>query len=236
MIPTLATASPWIWAGLAIAEFALPVFLGLVIGLLPSMRPFFAGDRSGCLLFWMTTLAALWITTLVFVALMFQGGVSVGMVGLRVPERTASEIAGAVVATLALGALVLSARTTGAGPAEQPALFLPHARHERLLIVLVIAPSAAVCEEVLYRGFVLAFLQPVIGFWPANLVQSLLFGFHHGGITQGTVALLSRAAIGVVFGGIAASTGTLTAVIAIHFVFDAVLALRPSPEAAAEAA
>jgi uncharacterized protein len=235
MMPSLADASPWIWAGFAVAELALPIFLGLVMEMLPPLRPFFAGDRAHWLRFWMTTLASLWVATGIVVLLMLQGGVGPAMVGLRTPGHTLAVAVSVVIVALALGALIAGARAAGPGPTAHPALFLPHTRGERLLMVLVIAPSAAVCEELLYRGYVLGFLQPTIGLLPANLVQSLLFGFHHGGIRQGTRALVARAAIGCAFGLIATRAGTLTAVIAIHYLFDAALTLRPSPEAAVHA-
>jgi CAAX protease family protein len=234
MIPALADASPWIWAGLGIAELALPIFLGLLIGLLPSIRPFYEGDRTLWRRFWGTTVATLWITTAVVVLTMSQGGVVPPAVGVRVPDRTFLVWAASLVAGLSVGAIIAGARANGQGPTEQPALFLPYTRSERLLLVLVIAPSSAICEELLYRGYVLTFLQPVMGLWSANLVQSLLFGFHHGGIKQGTMALVARAALGFTLGLIVVRTGTLTAVIAAHFLLDAVLALRPSPSAAAQ--
>ena len=79
----------------------------------------------------------------------------------------------------------------------------------------------------MYRGFLLRLLAPAIGSWPANLLQAMLFGFHHGGVRQGWVAFLTRAAIGFVFGLLALRLGHLTAVIAIHYVADAALAVWP---------
>lgn len=49
------------------------------------------------------------------------------------------------------------AREIGIGPMEHGLIFFPHTQRERLFMVLVIAPSAALCEEVVYCGFLLAF-------------------------------------------------------------------------------
>lgn len=67
-------------------------------------------------------------------------------------------------------------------------------------------------------------LTSVLGSWPANTVQALLFGFHHGGAKHGGIALLGRSAIGFVFGVIAMRTETITIVIALHYLADALLA------------
>ena len=52
-------------------------------------------------------------------------------------------------------------------------------------MLFAVAPSAALCEEIVYRGLFLVLLKGPLGFWPANLIQSALFGFHHGGLKQG---------------------------------------------------
>ena len=44
-----------------------------------------------------------------------------------------------------------------------------------------IAPcvTAPVWEEVLYRGFLLPALQPIVGFWGAVFIQGIVFSAHH---------------------------------------------------------
>lgn len=228
MTPNLRDASPVLWAGLSIAALGWPITLGLMIGALPSIRPFFRGDRSLWFAFWRLTVVALWAVAAVVVFLMARAGVTLAMVGAVAPSRAVGLLAGAVVVAIAAAAWVVSARNaTADGPTEHGLIFLPHSRRERLFMALVIAPSAALCEELVYRGFVLTLLSSALGFWSANAVQAALFAFHHGGTKQGGPAYLGRACIGLAFGFVAMRTGTLTLVIALHYLLDAALSLRP---------
>jgi membrane protease YdiL (CAAX protease family) len=226
------TASPWFWSGLAVAAFACPIFLGLLSGRLPWVAPLFRdGSRAAWFPFWGTTAAWLWLTAAAVVLLMARGGVSPGAVGLGRPTGLEAAIALAVAVALAAGGVAVGARSPGPGPTDPEQIIFPHTAAERVSMVLVLAPTAAICEETLYRGFLLVPLTALIGFWPANGLQGLLFAFHHGGHRQPPPAFVMRAAIGFVFGFIALKTGTLLAVMALHFLLDAVLALKPSPAA-----
>ena len=217
-----------VWWALAIAALAWPVALGTLIGAIPSIGAFFRGDRSRWFTFWSVTVAVLWIVTVVVVALLARGGITMAMIGARLPRPTV--IAGGAATVLALTGLAFAqgARVVAPGPTEHGAIFLPHGQSERLFMTLVIAPSAALCEEIVYRGVVLTLLGSLVGPWTANTVQALLFGFHHGGVKQGILPFLSRAAIGFVFGLIAWRAGGLTLVVAAHYLVDAATAVRPA--------
>ena len=228
MTPTLHDASPALWAGLVVAALSWPIFLGILIGAIPQLRPFFRGDRSRWFAFWCLTVAALWIVAAIVVLLMARGGVVPSTVGAIPPSPTVALTVASVVLLLVAGTLVVSAKQLTPGPTEHGLIFLPHTRPERLFMVLVIAPSAALCEEVIYRGFVLALLASAIGPWAANTVQACLFGFHHGGVRQGWPAFLGRAGIGFAFGFLSIRLGALTLPIVLHYLVDAALALRPT--------
>jgi membrane protease YdiL (CAAX protease family) len=226
------TASPWFWSGLAVAAFACPVFLGLLSGRLPWVAPLFRdGSRAAWFPFWGTTAAWLWLVAAAVTLLMARGGISLAAVGLGRPSGLEAGIALAVALALGAGGLAVGARSSGPGPTDPEQIIFPHTTAERASMVLVLAPSAAVCEEAVYRGFLLVPLTVLIGFWPANGLQALLFAFHHGGHRQPPAAFVMRAAIGFAFGYIALKTGALLVVMALHFLFDAVLAVKPSPAA-----
>lgn len=231
MTLNLQQAPPVVWIGLAVAALSWPIFLGVLVGAIPSVRPFFRGDRSRWFTFWWVTVTALWAVAAIVVLLMHRGGVTLDVVGAVVPGRVVGAAGVTVVLLLAATALAVSQNVAGLGPTEHGQIFLPHTRAERLFMVLVIAPSAALCEEAVYRGFLLTLLASAIGPWPANIVQAFLFGFHHGGVKQGWIALVSRAAVGFVFGLLAIQLGTLTLVIVLHYLVDAALAVRPSRSA-----
>jgi membrane protease YdiL (CAAX protease family) len=115
---------------------------------------------------------------------------------------------------------------------------LPHTRTEIALFAGV-SVSAGICEEVLYRGFLLHYLQAApwhLGPASALLAGSLLFGIAHSG--QGVKGLLLTGTIGLFLGALYLLTGNLLLPIAVHILIDlratAVAYLRtlPQPKAA----
>lgn len=81
----------------------------------------------------------------------------------------------------------------------------------QVLVVVALAP--AVCEELVFRGFILSGLRK-LGSAPAAIaISSLLFGATHGMLQQS----LSAVAIGMVIGFVAVQTGSLYPCILLHF-------------------
>jgi membrane protease YdiL (CAAX protease family) len=79
--------------------------------------------------------------------------------------------------------------------------------------------TVAVCEEFVYRGFA----QYVFQDWSRSLLlgilgSAMLFSFAH--LYQGKRGLVSTFAVGLLFSGIRAWTGSLMPTIAAHFVAD----------------
>lgn len=118
---------------------------------------------------------------------------------------------------------------------------LPNNGAERAAFVLV-SLTAGICEEVLYRGFLIRFLHegplalPLLG---ALAASSLAFGVGHA--YQGSRRILSTALAGFAFGLLFLLSGSLVPCVLLHALVDlqAVYVLRPIPEdtkAIAEAA
>ena len=89
---------------------------------------------------------------------------------------------------------------------------------ERLAFFALVT-TVAVCEEFIYRGFA----QYVFQEWSRSLLMgilgsALLFSFAH--LYQGKRGLVSTFAVGLLFSGIRAWTGSLVPTIAAHFVAD----------------
>jgi membrane protease YdiL (CAAX protease family) len=89
---------------------------------------------------------------------------------------------------------------------------------ERLAFAALVT-TVAVCEEFIYRGFA----QYVFQDWSRSLLigilgSALLFSFAH--LYQGKRGLVSTFAVGLLFSGIRAWTGSLAPTIAAHFVAD----------------
>jgi membrane protease YdiL (CAAX protease family) len=107
---------------------------------------------------------------------------------------------------------------------------LPHTRRERALFALV-ALSAGLCEEIIFRGFLLAFLPQLIRGLPAGgaiLVSSGLFGLGH--LYQGVKGIVGTAILGLLFGGLVVATGSLLLPIVAHSLIDLRILLLPSPQ------
>lgn len=100
---------------------------------------------------------------------------------------------------------------------------LPVSRQERHWWILL-SISAGICEEVVYRGFLLHFLlgeEPAgIGLevLPALLLAALAFGLAH--LYQGWRGMLTSTALGMAFGWLAIGTGSLLLPVALHALVD----------------
>jgi len=82
-----------------------------------------------------------------------------------------------------------------------------------------LAITAGVCEEFLYRGFVLAaFFRAALPVWAAVVLASLLFGFAHA--YQGKAGIVSTGLFGVVLAVARLAIGSLVPVMIWHASLD----------------
>ncbi len=98
-------------------------------------------------------------------------------------------------------------------------LFLPHTRRE-LRAFDAVSVTAGICEEIIYRGFLIAYLMAVLTtpFWIAALLSCLVFGLSHN--YQGPAGILRTAAVGGVLALLYGLTGSLLAPMVFHAVMD----------------
>ena len=83
--------------------------------------------------------------------------------------------------------------------------------HLLLLTLFHVALVPAICEETLYRGYVMSAFQKSWGIWPAIIVSGLLFGLYHIQLTN----LIPLATLGMLFAYITwVSESILPAIIA----------------------
>ncbi|HEX7190379.1 MAG TPA: CPBP family intramembrane glutamic endopeptidase [Thermoanaerobaculia bacterium] len=94
---------------------------------------------------------------------------------------------------------------------------VPHTRAE-VRSFTVLALSAGVCEEIVYRGFMLWFAAMWLGLWPGLLVSSLLFGLAH--LYLGWKHVLRTSIAGVFFALVAVASASLWPAIALHAFID----------------
>ena len=88
-------------------------------------------------------------------------------------------------------------------------------------LLLILALTPAICEEIAFRGFILSGLRHMGHRWRAIILSSLLFGIAHGIIQQSIAATL----VGIVIGYVAVQTGSLLPCILFHLTHNALLLL-----------
>jgi len=84
------------------------------------------------------------------------------------------------------------------------------------VVLLVLAVTPAICEEIAFRGFILSGLRHMGHKWAAIVISSLFFGAAHGVLQQSITACL----VGVVIGFLAIHSGSLLAGMLFHLIYN----------------
>jgi uncharacterized protein len=215
----LSTKSGWLWLAFA-AAVVHPIFVS-VIGALPFVSPLFRlDDHTYFLNFWGTVVAAGWIVTLVIVVSLRLSRIGLHPIGLQAPQLRVVLLLGVIALTLLVAISLKPAYALSVQRSILPTL--PRTRSERYFMLLVVTPTAAVCEETIYRGFLLRFLATLIGLWPAMIVQALMFAYMHGGVNQPMFLFVNGSILGFLLALLVNWRGNLRAAMSVHFVIDAV--------------
>jgi len=82
----------------------------------------------------------------------------------------------------------------------------------------MVSITAGVCEEILYRGLLLATLVSLVGTWPAVAITSLIFGLGHA--YQGISGIAKTGLAGLVLALLTVFSGSLFIAIVLHAVGD----------------
>lgn len=83
---------------------------------------------------------------------------------------------------------------------------------------LPLATTAGICEETLYRGYVIWLLAIYIGLWPAAVASVVLFGIAHAYL--GTTGVIRATLVGAIFAVLVVVLRSLFPVMIIHAVVD----------------
>jgi len=135
----------------------------------------------------------------------------------------------AAASLLALG-LVIWCERRGWLPPESELVYLliPHTSRERLWAVLIIAPTAAFCEEFLFRGFLLTqlhdWLHSLLWAW---VVSCVAFGLAH--CYQGWSGMTRAGLLGALLAYPVVRWGSLYPAMLAHWMIDAVALLWLGP-------
>jgi membrane protease YdiL (CAAX protease family) len=103
---------------------------------------------------------------------------------------------------------------------EKIAFFLPRTREERLWFAAV-AITVGVCEEIIFRGFLIRYMQSLpFGLTVAGAVvaAALVFGIDHG--YQGWQGLLGTTVLALVMSALFIATGALWLPMLLHALID----------------
>jgi membrane protease YdiL (CAAX protease family) len=85
-------------------------------------------------------------------------------------------------------------------------------------VFLLLSLTAGVWEELLYRGFLVGFLEPRAGLLAAVVLSSAIFGLGH--VYQGRRGILNTGLVGLVFAGLYALTRSLWWLMLAHALVD----------------
>lgn len=125
--------------------------------------------------------------------------------------------------------LLLEQRGWWSREPEMVRLLLPQTSREKLWAVLGLAPTAGLCEEFLYRGFLL--VEVTAWFHSAAwgvAISSAAFGLAH--FYQGLNGMVRAALLGALLAWPVVKTGSLYPSMTAHFLIDAVALLWLGPE------
>jgi membrane protease YdiL (CAAX protease family) len=155
-----------------------------------------------------------WVSSLTFSAIGFRAAPMLAMVFWM-----------AVLSGVSLGSLGLvvwfEQRGWFARESDLVYALIPQTLKEKVWAALVISPTAAVCEEFLYRGF----LQTELSIWfhsfiLATAISSVVFGMAHA--YQGLSGIVRAALLGALLSIPVIRVGTIFPSMASHFLIDAV--------------
>jgi hypothetical protein len=145
---------------------------------------------------------------------------------LLVPQSPVRLVVGMTVALVLCVLLVLQNKAVLARPDVMPKVrkklaysepLLPHTSAERWRFHAV-SITAGVCEETLFRGFLLWYFAVWVGVWQAAVLSSIVFGLGH--VYLGARQIPNTAIIGLAMAALAILSGSLWPAMLLHAAID----------------
>ncbi len=147
------------------------------------------------------------------------GVMGAGDIGTAWWVGTALAVVGSVLLVLQSVVVLRSAERIGQARAQLEPLqsIIPaSAREGRYFSAL--SATAGICEEIVYRGFLIAYLAWFFPLWAAVALSSAVFGLGHA--YQGAGGIVKTGLVGLAMAGLFVLTGSLWAPILVHAVID----------------
>jgi membrane protease YdiL (CAAX protease family) len=167
-----------------------------------------------------------WLLTIFAVFAWFQGNRTLSELGFKMPSGPGFLMAAVLVlATIAYMLWQLQqviqfeqAREQIRNQVTSYSEILPRTKVELFLFVLV-SITAGICEELLYRGFLIPYIEGFSNKGISVLLSSVLFGLSHA-YFQGWYGALRTGGIGVFFAGLYIFSGSLWLPMILHAFMD----------------
>ncbi len=204
---------------------ALPIHGALIIGKLA--RRIRAGETHLRMDLYRSIVREEWILTAVLVAMWFGSGRDAGSLGLGFATGTWAWVGYGLALSICVLLAVQLVKTTSSPKGHETFrkqvgeldFILPQSAAE-LSAFNRVSLTAGICEEVIFRGFGIAYLVALLGLplWAAVLVSSFVFGLAHS--YQGPLGALRAGSLGLILATLYALTGALWAPIVVHAVMD----------------
>jgi membrane protease YdiL (CAAX protease family) len=185
-----------------------------------------AGETGARLAEYRWTIALEWAVVLVLLILWRLMGRSAESLGLTVP-MTGWSLLGLGITVTMLGLLGYQwwAIKRLEGPALDPlraqlagATALLPANEPEVRLFRWVAVTAGICEEIVYRGYLIWYFSGFFGPWLGAVVGAVLFGLGH--FYQGASGVVKTGAVGLFAGLLFVGTGSLVWPIILHMAID----------------
>ena len=187
-----------------------------------------AGDPDAGVRIYKMTIVFQWALTFALAAWWYLANREFSSMGLGFTTEGWGWWVGGLLAVVACASLVIYSRVLLRNPdkvetvrkqqgsAELMAIVPQNDREARWWPGLSI--TAGVCEEILYRGFLIAVFASLFNTWIALGLSTIIFGLGH--LYQGPSGVLKTGFVGLIMGALYLLTGSLWAPILIHIVVD----------------
>lgn len=176
--------------------------------------------------YYCVTIAHLWLPTVLLLLLVFGQAISLEAIGIDWQWNWRTQLA--VGAFTLIGAYIyISLKQLQSTPAlkdevigktEDLAWILPTTKQEHNYFVWGVSVSAGICEELLFRGYLIPLISAQLPLYMAVFLSSVMFGLFH--LYQGWQGVIKTSVLGGVFALIYIATGSIIIPILFHILVD----------------
>ncbi|MBV1908214.1 MAG: CPBP family intramembrane metalloprotease [Kangiellaceae bacterium] len=173
-----------------------------------------------------TTMFQLWLPALILMILVSKADISMRDIGLQWHWGLANQIGIAAVVVIG-GYFLFSLKQLSENSENHQTLraqlahvewLMPTTAKESRYFILGVAVTAGICEELLYRGYLIHLLADYMPTYAAVIISSLAFGLGH--LYQGPVHSIRAGLMGLVMALIYLATDSIIVPIVLHALID----------------